>query len=1675
MPKDQALFPWILSTHDLSDRGLSEYAAVRAIERTFFAWRIAAVRFRCAVLDQHCADGAAAKSRTRQCRSCFLQWRASTASRPAPLDPIRRAIAEEMQKITALRRSSSFGSRPPTRLESAATMAPPVETNGHTDDAPAWTTPGARDSGLRLRRNASSESMARAPLQRAIELVAASDLERSSVPTRPPTAPATAPTAATEPGVVLRRFGPGPAASSFEVGGAPYTPTSPALLRVAEVAAATAVVPAPREPVVYEPRQGAEQRRAERDAAAFRQLLRQGAVSGLKSSIAASPFAVAPSPLAVAPSPLAAAEWREAEEAAAAHALAVEKAAIAARAAASKLAAAERAEELARVAALTTALSSPSAVTTAPSSAGCSTARATPLTSAVAPVFSRAFVPQPPSTPRAIEPLALAWPNPPPVSPLLLALASTALAQRGIGKAMPSAAKDVLRRSASFDSKGVSPTSAAPKAPPPKVTFGDPSSSELSERSTLGPLGRPAAVATTVGPSQQSPAAAAQPPRPPMAELQQSPAAAAQLQRPPPQRQLSPPRLIAKLQQSPQPARGTFMLPARSGSTTSCPQGPQGCSSPPASRSPESEPMALAPPASPVPPVRAPTTLTTAPMPPPRRSRSGLQTPPATPEQEFGVSFSYVQQHMTTVERQNGSRAVSVRFSDDEGMGACAEVEKAEAELLAAVEAEAELVFPEQAEAERDEAVRLAAETAEAERFAAEQADAERLAEEAVAAAEMRVAKARAAAERAAAATAAAARSLAEKAEAERVAIEKEAAARLASHEAKVERLAELGAAREKAKVEERERLVPNMARDPGWLQRENVTYAEKKSIGVATVNQLSEEVNRILFQLKALEEAEAERMALEEAEAERKALEEAEAERKALEKAEAERMALEEAEAAERKALEKAEAERKALEKAEAEWERAQAERLASEKAEAERAAAETAAMAAAALLAAKMAAAERAAAEKAKAESSAAKKAEAERVAAAVSQLPNMDQAPSQLLSEALPKPTTARPTPTTAPPKPITALPEPITAPSEPITAPTEPITAPPEPITAPTEPITAPTEPITAPPEPITAPPEPAELPNSTERAACLEAAPPAAPSDESTKDPASHASAHHNAAPPAAPSDESTKDPASHASAHHNAAPPASPSDESTKDPASLLPRLPPLPRRPPPPSPSRRTSMPPAAAETQSLPVPAAEALEPSAAAAEEPPAALEPATAPAALEPATAPVALEPATAPGALEPATAPDALEPADDAVKRAAAVKVQAARRAQFDRARVAELREQRAQARREELAAELRESEATRAAAVKVQAARRAQLDRARVGQLREQRAQARREALASRAALDVEALDPFASDVEASDVEAKDAASPGRQHTKALELLKARLGGGFDKGDVGASVPMRRRPSCSVSAVVSTLASGAEATDGGAHHGASRVSKWATVKAIDDSAQRQRLAKPSKSPRPSAVVSAGSAAPSPLPDVSAVVSEAESSASCRSSGSYRSVGEETPDLVLATQPTELRAAAYDEDMENDAREWIEAVTGAPVGDKECSFKDLLMSGEVLCELVNVIVPGSCPPPVVPKNALVAPAVHRENIGNYLQACTAIGLLPSDSFQTVDLYEGRDMMAVLRQVHALGRLAQRLGFDGPTLGARESTAAPRTFSEAQLRESREQEKLLYKQARPVIAL
>ena len=49
-----------------------------------------------------------------------------------------------------------------------------------------------------------------------------------------------------------------------------------------------------------------------------------------------------------------------------------------------------------------------------------------------------------------------------------------------------------------------------------------------------------------------------------------------------------------------------------------------------------------------------------------------------------------------------------------------------------------------------------------------------------------------------------------------------------------------------------------------------------------------------------------------------------------------------------------------------------------------------------------------------------------------------------------------------------------------------------------------------------------------------------------------------------------------------------------------------------------------------------------------------------------------------------------------------------------------------------------------------------------------------------------------------------------------------------------------------------------------------------------------------------------------------------------------------------------------------------------------------------------------------------------------------------------NFLTVDLFEGKNMGAVVRNLHSLGRVAQAHGFQGPTLGTRLSTPNRRSF-------------------------
>ena len=146
---------------------------------------------------------------------------------------------------------------------------------------------------------------------------------------------------------------------------------------------------------------------------------------------------------------------------------------------------------------------------------------------------------------------------------------------------------------------------------------------------------------------------------------------------------------------------------------------------------------------------------------------------------------------------------------------------------------------------------------------------------------------------------------------------------------------------------------------------------------------------------------------------------------------------------------------------------------------------------------------------------------------------------------------------------------------------------------------------------------------------------------------------------------------------------------------------------------------------------------------------------------------------------------------------------------------------------------------------------------------------------------------------------------------------------------------------------------------------------------------------------------------------------------------------------------LDKELAEKAAAKYDPQLEGEARAWIEAMTGEPL---EGALDEALKSGVVLCNLLRAVDANLLKPP----SKMAMPFKQMENIGNYLGACSKLGLQAHDSFQTIDLYEGKDMLAVVRQIHALGRLLQkRPGYSGPTLGVKEADANKREFTEEQM--------------------
>jgi hypothetical protein len=138
----------------------------------------------------------------------------------------------------------------------------------------------------------------------------------------------------------------------------------------------------------------------------------------------------------------------------------------------------------------------------------------------------------------------------------------------------------------------------------------------------------------------------------------------------------------------------------------------------------------------------------------------------------------------------------------------------------------------------------------------------------------------------------------------------------------------------------------------------------------------------------------------------------------------------------------------------------------------------------------------------------------------------------------------------------------------------------------------------------------------------------------------------------------------------------------------------------------------------------------------------------------------------------------------------------------------------------------------------------------------------------------------------------------------------------------------------------------------------------------------------------------------------------------------------------------------------DPELEAEARAWVEAVLGEPIGPG--TLQEELKSGVALCRLVNILKPGS----VGKVAAGCMPFKQMENIAQYLNASSALGVPAFESFQTVDLFEGKNMAAVVTNLHSLGRIAQKMpGYRGPALGVKLANANKRNFTAEQLAQAK----------------
>ncbi|MBN3275011.1 TAGL protein, partial [Polyodon spathula] len=166
-----------------------------------------------------------------------------------------------------------------------------------------------------------------------------------------------------------------------------------------------------------------------------------------------------------------------------------------------------------------------------------------------------------------------------------------------------------------------------------------------------------------------------------------------------------------------------------------------------------------------------------------------------------------------------------------------------------------------------------------------------------------------------------------------------------------------------------------------------------------------------------------------------------------------------------------------------------------------------------------------------------------------------------------------------------------------------------------------------------------------------------------------------------------------------------------------------------------------------------------------------------------------------------------------------------------------------------------------------------------------------------------------------------------------------------------------------------------------------------------------------------------------------------------------------------PSYGLSREVASRIEKKYDAELEDRLTEWIIVQCGPSVGKPEPGrqgFQAWLKDGIVLSELINSLYPPSEKPIKKIQTSTMA-FKQMEQVAQFLKAAENYGVVKTDSFQTVDLWDGKDLAAVQRTILALGSIAVTKddGFykGDPSWFHRKAHENRRDFSDEQLKEGK----------------